>query len=94
MPSVLKCNFVSENLIKFCMNDLINVVSQGVIYISNSYHEIINNSMAFIGKYNVAAHKENDGVCIRIFQIVTCSTVRPALWWRLTSCPASRRQMP
>lgn len=40
MPSVLKCNFVSENLIKFYMNDLINVVSQGVIYISNSYHEI------------------------------------------------------
>lgn len=40
MPSVLKCNFVSENLIKFHMNDLIDVVSQGVIYISNSYHEI------------------------------------------------------
>lgn len=40
MPSVLKCNFVSENLIKFHMNDLIDVVSQGVIYISSSYHEI------------------------------------------------------
>lgn len=40
MPSVLKCNFVSENLMKFYMNDLINVVSQGGIYISNSYHEI------------------------------------------------------
>lgn len=40
MPSVLKCNFVSENLIQFCMNDLINGVSQCVIYISNSYHEI------------------------------------------------------
>lgn len=39
MPSVLKCNFVSENLIKFYMNDL-TWVSQGVIYISNSYHEI------------------------------------------------------
>lgn len=36
MPSVLKCNFVSENLIMFYMNDLINVVSRGVIYISNA----------------------------------------------------------
>lgn len=32
--------------------------------------------------------------CARIFQIVTCSTARPAPWSRLTSCPVSRRPTP
>lgn len=50
MPSVLKCNFVSENLIKFYMNDFMTGVSQGVIYISNSYHEI-RQLLQFYGLY-------------------------------------------
>lgn len=40
MPSVLKCNFVSENLNKFYIIDLIDVVSKVVICISYGYHEI------------------------------------------------------